>query len=211
VPVEPVKPELAPTPASPEQSAMLSEILRTREAELASANRALAQQKEATKAVLLRSEIANAMAGHQFVSDAARRQVSSLIERELRVIEQDGALKAIGLDGSSASEYVASQLAKNEYAHTLRAVHNGGTGGAQGGHLQGPGTVPPAQIKRHWDGRPISQSTGLPMTMGEAALHASALLGQAQATTNVPAMMNMAVGVGGVRARAENHPAYRKA
>lgn len=84
-------------------------------------------------------ELTLALAGHPLVKGAAE-QLTRLWADEFEVVEAGDGFRVRSRDLKSPGDWVAAQLASEEYAHFVRAEQRGG-GGADRGHRAAPTPV----------------------------------------------------------------------
>ena len=134
-----------------------AEVLKTRDAEhsraIAANEQRASSMERAYKAALLDRELATALVGKPLVPGAAA-QLICLWRDSFEVIDDDGSIQVVSLEGRNVGQAVADRLAGPEFAHFCLPSSRGGTGHRGQSRSATPAPVPPA-----------------PRTLGEAVVH----------------------------------------
>ena len=134
-----------------------SATLKARDAEysreVADNERKSSALERAYKSAVLDRELATALVGKPLVPGAAA-QLIRLWRDAFEVIDDDGTIRVVSLEGRSVDRAVADRLAGPEFAHFCLPASRGGTGSRGQNRSATPPAAPPS-----------------PRTLGEAVIH----------------------------------------
>jgi hypothetical protein len=150
-----------------------------KDAEIQSERARLLQTEERAKRYALDGELARALASQPLVSAAAASQLANIFRNEFQVHAEGDSFNVRTATYETPSQFVASQLAKPDFAHFVRASSQGGTGGQTAQTAATPPATPAPEPQ--------------PKNMGEAViLH---MQGMKKAEGNPQANMGLGFGL----------------